>query len=1595
MRQPRGFETIGIGIVAVGVIAAPIVGILPTATTAAAASPTVVSSTTFEDGTTGIWQQSGNPTVSVVDVDGGKVLQVANRAADYEGVQTAPGALADLVPGTEYTISMRARLADGTTGGPAGVRFVMKPAYTWIGSTTMTADAWTTVAGTYTVPATGTAPSDLQLYLGTGDLTGAYTYLVDDLVITGPAAAGGPSVVLTSTFESAGHGWTARGSGSTTVATTTTQAHGGTSSLLVTGRTAGWNGAQHDVSSLLTTGTYDVEAWVRLADGEAGPAQLNLGMQTPGAANEYPWVGGRVAVTAGEWTKLSGTYTVDPATPPTNLYVESDSATASFLVDDVVITGQASTGPGEVPDVPPGGALNPTTTPVATAAAGSAPGVKRAALTFDDGPNGAATTELLDFLAAKDVPATFCVIGQNVTTGDGASVLRRIVSDGHTLCNHSTDYSAMDGLTQAQAAQKMAQNLTTIRTALGDANAQVPFFRAPNGAWGQTPAAAVSLGMQPLAVTNLINDWDATVQSDVEALKANLRAAMKDGEIVLVHDGGGNRANSVAALKAVVQERLDAGWEFTLPSVTLAPSQPVGSTVIDADFEDGMDGWFVRETGSGTPTATVTTTAAHGGAQAALVANRSSQGHGLAFDVDGVLVPGTLYELSAWVRFAAGQPADDVWLTVRHDDGGTQKFTTLAQVSGQSNSQWVELTASIRLPEGSDLLYLETDYNNGNTSDFLVDDIVVTVASPLSIEEGLTPIKDTLDFPFGAAIQARDTVDPYGRLLTKHFDQITPENFMKPEAWYDANDPTHTFVTTNSEADALMTYAAEHDLKVYGHVLVWHSQTPDWFFQDGSGRWLTDSPADQAVLKARLRTHIDNVAQYLSDKYGKFGSATNPLYAFDVVNEVVSDGSGTPGGMRTGRWFQVLGEEFVDLSFEYANDAFNGTYAAPGQSHPVTLFINDYNTEQAGKQQRYHDLIARMIDRGVEFDGIGHQFHVSLATPVSTLAGALDRMADLGKVQAITEFDVTTGTPVTEAKLVDQGYYYQDAFDAFRAFHAETDQVFSATVWGLVDGRSWRNDSGAPLVFDDQVKAKPAYHGIVDASTLPAPMRAANVFQGTVPLDDDATSAPDWDRLPLLPMDESAAFQLRWEADHLTAFVVVPDATPAASDGLTFSLDGETYAFGRDGAGDVDGVATELGDGWAAVVHLPLDAAAVGDQLAFDVTATDGSTTVGWNKLGATGTLTLVEPLSYLEVAPASSAPTVDGEEDAVWADAASVSTTKVVGAGSDAAGAVADVRTLWKDDTLYVLATVTDAVVNTAGSDPWTQDSVEIFVDPGNAKNGSYRYDDTQLRISADNVVSVGTGDEAYQKANLTSATRRTASGYVVEAAIGLHDQGGAGTFHGLDFQVNDATADGARTSIHTWAEPTGTGYQTTERWGVGRLVEAAGEEPEPSAPTVVLGAGKVARGGTVPVALSGFTPGTVVDVVLGAESLVGQVQGGARLMAARAVGSTGPLGLVVGSFTVDASGGASGSVRIPATTAVGRYGIAAAVDDQVLAATVVDVVAAAPGGGASGGTGGSGGGSLATTGAQVAGLVLLALALLGAGTAMVRSRRRGTHVA
>jgi len=1366
-----------------------------------AAADEVILTNTFETGSFAPWGPRGGTTVAITAESGhdsANSLSVTNRTANWNGTQTSVTSM--FAEGVVYSISAWVKLPAGTTI-TTGVKFTVQATPSAGGGDTFTqvnnpvntdANTWVQIAGSYTRPA---GLSSLILYVEAADNTAPF--LVDDVLITGPSSE--PEIITVSSvnFEDGTIGnWTQSGGGAGLL--TVVPGPTGGQVLSVNNRAADFEGIQSPTGIFEPGKTYSFSMKARLAAGTAGSAGVRFVMKPA-----FTWIGA-TNMNADDWTTVTGTWAAPNDGNPATLQVYIGTgdlnpvAPYTYLLDDILITTEGGGGPEVPPDFIPGGAINPVPTPV-NLAQGTG---NVSALTFDDGPNPGTTPQLLDFLDQHNIKAVFCVIGQQINAGTGAEILRRIVAEGHTLCNHSTNFDDMGSLTAAQAQQRMIQNMTIIRTALGDPNAKIPFWRAPNGSWGATQNVAVALGMQPLAVVNTINDW---VTQDIPTLTANLRAAMKPGEIVLCHDGGGDRSGTLAAVQTVVTERLAAGWSFSFPQGT---PPPAGEIAIDTDFESGFDGWVPRDGGPGAPTVTISNIA-HGGTGAALISNRPNQGAGLGHNA-AMLRAGVNYELTAWLRFGDGLPTDEIWLTMQSNNGSGDSFATLAQFTGLTNTGYIEVTATFTMqPFQTAFLYFETRYQGGatgNTSDFLVDDILLRVPEPPVIQD-LPALFSSTTFPVGVAIDNRETVGTSSSLLVRHFNQVTPENHMKPEAWYDANRNFRP----HDQAIAIMDFARDNDIRVYGHTLVWHSQTPAWFFQDASGNPLTTSAADQQILRDRLRSHILNIAESLSTRYGLFGSDTNPLVAFDVVNEVVSDSGEFSDGLRRSEWYRILGESYIDLAFNNAHEAFNGTYAVAGQD-PVKLFINDYNTEQGGKQTRFKALVQRLLDRGVPVQGVGHQFHLSLATAVSTLDGALTAFDSLPVVQAVTEMDVTTGTPVTQANLIDQGYFYRDAFRIFRA-HAS--KVFAVTVWGLIDSRSWRVNSGAPLIFDGGYQAKPAYYGATDG-TLPARLRTANVFAGDVALNASATSSLEWKKLPLHPIESKGKFQLRWAPDHMTAFVSVNDTTNNASDKVYFTLNNQPYNVNRNGSGDVPAVATERSGGYDIVAHLPLANATKGSTAALDVQVTDNTTTTGWNTAGAVGTLSLVEALSYLEVNQARTVPVIDGTIDATWVDAGSVTTGKQV---NGTGGATANVRTLWKNQTLYVLAEVTDPIIDQTGSDPWTKDSVEIYVDGGNFKNGPYRFDDTQIRINADNGVSFGTGDETFQRNRLVSATARTATGYLVEASISLLEYGGLGTFHGLDFQVNDAS-NGARTSIHNWAEEEGTGYQSTARWGVGQLV-------------------------------------------------------------------------------------------------------------------------------------------------------------------------------
>lgn len=185
------------------------------------------------------------------------------------------------------------------------------------------------------------------------------------------------------------------------------------------------------------------------------------------------------------------------------------------------------------------------------------PAAPTVALTFDDGPNPPDTTDLLDLLARERVPAVFCLVGVQVEAHP--DVVRRIVADGHVLANHSYRHDDLADQEPAAVRADLQRTLDAIHAVVPDA--PVPYFRAPFGHWGRTVPVAAALGMAPLEWQLAVEDWEPPGTDEL----VRRLGGVEPGGVVLLHDGGGDRRQTVEAVARMIPRLRADGWRFTVP----------------------------------------------------------------------------------------------------------------------------------------------------------------------------------------------------------------------------------------------------------------------------------------------------------------------------------------------------------------------------------------------------------------------------------------------------------------------------------------------------------------------------------------------------------------------------------------------------------------------------------------------------------------------------------------------------------------------------------------------------------------------------------------------------------------------------------------------------------------------------------------------------------------------------------------------------------------------------------------------------------------------------------------------------------------------
>ncbi|MFF2143119.1 polysaccharide deacetylase family protein [Kitasatospora sp. NPDC058190] len=191
----------------------------------------------------------------------------------------------------------------------------------------------------------------------------------------------------------------------------------------------------------------------------------------------------------------------------------------------------------------------------------TASGGRTVALTFDDGP-GPATGQILDLLAQYHVKATFCEIGQNAAANP--ALVKRVLAEGHRLCDHSLDHpQPFEKLPHDKAEHEITSARDMIVQA-GGPGTRVSWFRAPGGGFNaDNEHITAGLGMSSLGWSVDPRDWS---RPGVPAIVSTVQSQLKPGGVILMHDGGGDRSQTVAALKQLLPWLVAQGYTFDLPA---------------------------------------------------------------------------------------------------------------------------------------------------------------------------------------------------------------------------------------------------------------------------------------------------------------------------------------------------------------------------------------------------------------------------------------------------------------------------------------------------------------------------------------------------------------------------------------------------------------------------------------------------------------------------------------------------------------------------------------------------------------------------------------------------------------------------------------------------------------------------------------------------------------------------------------------------------------------------------------------------------------------------------------------------------------------
>ncbi|WP_416307295.1 endo-1,4-beta-xylanase [Neptunicella sp. SCSIO 80796] len=362
---------------------------------------------------------------------------------------------------------------------------------------------------------------------------------------------------------------------------------------------------------------------------------------------------------------------------------------------------------------------------------------------------------------------------------------------------------------------------------------------------------------------------------------------------------------------------------------------------------------------------------------------------------------------------------------------------------------------------------------------------ILTSCAAQQVKSDQPSLKDAYagKFLVGATVNGDMVAHPSSkkmRIVKQHFSAATMDNAMK---WGPFNPQPGEY---NFEApDKFASYTQQQGIAAVGHVLFWHSQTPDWVFKDDNGNLLSRD----ALLK-RMRER----AKLMANRYG------DKIKIWDVVNEAIED----DGSLRQSLYNKIIGDDFIEQAFRIANDEL--------PADAVKLY-NDYGMTRSGRVNTVIKMVNDFKARGVPIDGLGIQGHWSMDSPtLDEIDTSLTKLAATGLPLHITELDIdylgrsqffgANGANVDLQKRIATpennpypngnfpasadaalGDRYAAIFKLFLKHHKDIDRV---TFWGVTDGDSWLNGwpvagrTNYPLLFNRDGSAKQALQKVIE-----------------------------------------------------------------------------------------------------------------------------------------------------------------------------------------------------------------------------------------------------------------------------------------------------------------------------------------------------------------------------------------------------------------------------------------------------------------------------------------------------------------------------------